>query len=107
MTEQIKMKLKDKIIILLFVIMLSIVLCLLWYREEPIRNDNLDIQRHIDLIDSINIKLDSLQRHDDKIDTTINSKNTYYIYEKNIFKDSLVISDDSVDKFIASYLKTR
>jgi len=105
--EQIQMKLKDKIIILLFILMFSVVLCLIWYREEPIYKHNDEIEKQLQLIDSINVKLDSLQREDDRLDTIINNKQTYYIYEQKVFMDSLVVSDDSVDCFISSYLKTR
>lgn len=101
------MKLKDKIIILLFVLMFSVVLCSVWYRDEPLYEYNKDIEKHLNQLDNINIKLDSLRKENNKLDTIINNKQTYYIYEQKIFMDSLIVSDDSVDRFISSYLKTR
>lgn len=104
--KKLKMSLKDKIIIFIFILISAMILCSIWYRDEPIYKYNEILEKHLYQLNTISIKLDSLQRADDRLDTIINNKQTYYIYEQKIFMDSLIVSDDSVDRYISSYLKT-
>jgi hypothetical protein len=105
--DTIEIKLKDKIIILIFIILLCVALVAIFYKEAPIYNDNYNIRKQLELIDSINVKLDILNKKNNKLDTLISNKITHNYYEQIIFMDSTIISNDSIDKFISTYLKSQ
>lgn len=107
MEQNFNFKTKDLIYLIIYITLFSLCMYLLYFKQQPVFDSNTELNNHMKRLDSLTIKLEKLELNKKQLDTIIYHKEIHNVYEQKVFMDTLIITNDSIDKFISSYIKKR